>query len=289
MWKPALSLLFLLSSASLSSSDAGSIFAGKDWILLGQDYQLTADSAVVRDGSVYFTDSRKNRICKIDPSGKISVWKENSGGAHGIAAGFDGKLYAGQHDRQRIVSLDAQGRETVIAEGVQTHHLTVTRRSELYFAQAPIHTVGFIDAARTMRPVTTELNWPHGLELSADHSRLFVTDTHTLSVMRFPIRSDGSLASGQVFCHLETRNAESEVDAGGMTFDTNGYLYVATRIGIQVFDPAGHVSMIIPPPGTGDISDVFFAGPGMKWLYATDGDKMYRRLSNRRGATMWTR
>jgi gluconolactonase len=120
----------------------GSILAaGNDWILLGQGYQLTADSAVDKEGSVYFTDARKNRILKIDPNGRISVWKEASGGAHGIASGPDGRLYAGQHDRKRIVALDLGGNESVVAEGVQTHHLIVTKRSGVYFADAPNHTV----------------------------------------------------------------------------------------------------------------------------------------------------
>ncbi len=39
---------------------------GKDWELLGQGYQLTADTTVDKDGTVYFTDARHNRIYKID-------------------------------------------------------------------------------------------------------------------------------------------------------------------------------------------------------------------------------
>jgi len=46
---------------------------GSHWDLLGQGYQLTADSAVDKEGSVYFTDSRNNRILKIDLDGKIST------------------------------------------------------------------------------------------------------------------------------------------------------------------------------------------------------------------------
>src|ERR1051326_7320018 len=45
---------------------------GKDWELLGQGYQLTADSAVSKDGSVYFTDARHNRIHKMAPNGSIT-------------------------------------------------------------------------------------------------------------------------------------------------------------------------------------------------------------------------
>src|SRR6266481_4557482 len=58
------------------------LVAGKPWDLLGQGYQLTADSAVDNDGNVYFTDARKNRILKIDLEGKVSIWKEHSNGAH---------------------------------------------------------------------------------------------------------------------------------------------------------------------------------------------------------------
>jgi gluconolactonase len=85
---------------------------GKQWDLLGQGYQLTADSAVDRDGNVYFTDARQNRILKIDLQGKISIWKERSNGTHGVSFGADGRLYGGQHDRKRIVvfSSDAQNR-----------------------------------------------------------------------------------------------------------------------------------------------------------------------------------
>ncbi len=61
--------------------------AVKPWDLLGQGYQLTGDSAVDRDGNVFFTDSRTNRILKIDLAGKISTWKEGTNGAHGIAYG----------------------------------------------------------------------------------------------------------------------------------------------------------------------------------------------------------
>ena len=92
---------------------------GKGWNLLGQGYQLTADSAVDHQGNVYFTDARKNRILKIDLEGKVSTWKEGSNGAHGIAFGPDGRLYAGQHDRKRIVACSSADTESVIAEGIQ--------------------------------------------------------------------------------------------------------------------------------------------------------------------------
>jgi gluconolactonase len=260
---------------------------GKDWELLGQGYQLTADSAADKDGNVYFTDARNNRILKIDGEGKISIWKEGSNGTHGIAFGPDGRLYAGQHDRKRIVAFSSDGNESVIADGVQSHHLTVTARNEVYFSVPPTHHVWMVDAAGNKRVVHDGINWPRGVHASTDQSLLVVNDPHTKWVWSFQIRTDGSLISGQPFYRLETADESSETDAGGMVFDTEGFLYVATKLGVQVCDQLGRVTAIINPPGSVGVSNVFFGGPDLHWLYVTDGDKVNRRPVKRRGAGAW--
>ena len=242
-----------------------------------------------REGLVYFTDARHNRIHKIDLQGKITVWKEDSGGAHGIAYAPDGRLYAGQHDRKRIVALTPDGKESIVAEGVQTHHLTVTERNDVYFADAPNHKIWLVDRAGNKRVVSGDLNWPHGLRASPDQSILAVNDPPRRWVWTFQIQRDGSLANGRPFYQLEAPDESSETDAGGMTFDTAAFLYVATKQGVQVFDPAGRVVAIINTPGKDGVSDVFFGGPNMQWLFVTDGDRIYRRLSTRRGAAAWTK
>src|SRR5439155_11070890 len=44
---------------------------------------------------------------------------------------------------------------------------------------------------------------------------------------------------------------------------------------------------IINPPRSAGVSDVFFGGPNMQWLYVTDEDNVYRRPVKRRGAVAW--
>src|SRR5882724_11840280 len=195
------------------------VVAGKPWELLGQGYQLTADSAVDQDGNVYFTDAQKNRILKIDLEGKIRIWKEETNGTHGVAWGPDGRLYAGQHDRKRIVAYSSDGRESVITEGVQSHHLTVTSRNHIYFSVPPTHKVWMSDAAGHKRVVHDGINWPRGVRTSPDESVLAVNDPPTRWVWSFQIQADGSLINGRPFYRLET-GGKSETDTGGMAFDS---------------------------------------------------------------------
>src|SRR5215204_3172703 len=119
--------------------------AGRQWDLLGGGYHLTGDSTVDSVGTVYFTDASRNRILKIDLDGAIRTYRENTNGAHGVAFGADGRLYVGQHDRKRIVAFSSDGRESVITEGVQTHHLIVTSRNHVYFTVPPTHEVWLAD------------------------------------------------------------------------------------------------------------------------------------------------
>jgi len=258
------------------------------WEIVAAKFHLTADSAVDKAGNVYFTHNDTNRIYKIDHENKITVWRENTGGAHGIAFGPDGRLYAGQHDRKRIVAFAPDGTETIILEGVQTHHLTVDSRNRIYFAEAPKHTVSMTDTKGNHRVVAEKLNWPRGVHASTDQSLLVVGDSKSKWAWSYRIQPDGTLAEGEPFYRLETPDDTSESDAGAMTFDTEGYLYISTTLGVQICDQPGRVMAILDlPPGSDGVSDAFFAGPDFQWLYVSDGNNIYRRRMKHRGAPTW--
>ena len=71
--------------------------------------------------------------------------------------------------------------------------------------------------------------------------------------------------------------------ADGMRVDRDGRLYVATRMGIQVCDQAGRVNCIIPTPN-GKVANLCFGGADFDTLYATCGDKVYKRKVKVKGA-----
>ena len=69
---------------------------------------------------------------------------------------------------------------------------------------------------------------------------------------------------------------------GAPPADTEGFLYVATNLGIQVFDPPGRVMAILTPPFL-NASSVAFGGPNRDTLFVTAGDKVFKRAMKHHG------
>src|SRR5262249_38369828 len=131
-----------------------------------------------------------------------------------------------------------------------------------------------------------------GVRFSPDHSFLTVADTAGRWVWSFLVQPGGSLINGVPFHRLEIPD---EVESGplrsgadGMTVDSEGFLYVATKIGIQISDPAGRTPGILNKPQAADPSNVVFGGPDLQTLYVTSGDKVFRRRIRRKGTLPWT-
>ncbi|HUR58812.1 MAG TPA: SMP-30/gluconolactonase/LRE family protein, partial [Opitutaceae bacterium] len=74
--------------------------------------------------------------------------------------------------------------------------------------------------------------------------------------------------------------------ADGIRCDREGRLYVATRLGIQICDQAGRVNVILPTPN-GRVANIVFGGEKFDTLFATCGDKVYKRKLNAVGANGW--
>ena len=215
----------------------------------------------------------------------MSVFREDAGGTSGLKFGGDGRLYAAQGKARRIVAWDANGQEKVLAEEVNCNDLCVSARGEVYFTDPPARKVWKIDAAGARQAVVEQgIAFPNGVALSADQSLLLVVDYRDRWVWSYQVLADGSLAHGEPFYRLEMDEA---CLGDGMTVDTEGFLYVATRLGIQVCDQPGRVNAILNPPQRGALTHVAFGGSAFDWLYVTCGGTLFRRHLRRTGAVAW--
>ncbi len=83
-------------------------------------------------------------------------------------------------------------------------------------------------------------------------------------------------AHKQRYYHLHVPDNADDSGADGLRVDRAGRLYVATRMGIQICDQAGRVNCIVPTPN-GKVSNFCFGGAKFDTLFATCGDRVYKR------------
>jgi sugar lactone lactonase YvrE len=69
--------------------------------------------------------------------------------------------------------------------------------------------------------------------------------------------------------------------------DRDGLAYVATRMGVQVFDRNGRVAAILPLPGNVAATGLCFGGHDFETLYVAGGGKVYERKLQVPGAPPW--
>ncbi|HEX6985259.1 MAG TPA: SMP-30/gluconolactonase/LRE family protein, partial [Planctomycetaceae bacterium] len=182
----------------------------------------------------------------------------------------------------------ATGGYEVIADGVDSNDLVVDEKGGVYFTDPPNGRVWYVASDRSKRVVAKGLA-PNGVILTPDAGTLVVTDRENPWLWAFRVHEDGSLdGKDSYYRPLVVPYGEERPRSDGMTVDADGRLYVATAVGIQVFDPTGRPCGTILRPleaRTSFGSNVAFGGPGRDWLYYTVTDKVYRRKVQSRGVT----
>ena len=265
------------------------VSADKPWEQVGETYGSVTSPAGDKDGNVFFADPAANRIYRSDPGRKVTVFKENSNGARALRVGPDGRLYASQLARQRIVTYGPGGDEKVVAQNVAARDLAVSAKGAIYFTDAAHKTIGHIDGNGTTRIVYNggELAVPSGVAFSPDQAMLVVTDAQSRFSWSFQIAADGSLVNGEPFYRLEMPEAGWTSGVEGATLDSIGQVYFASAAGIQMCEANGRVAAILNSPEPGPIAALTFAGKDMNWLYVAEGGKLFRREVKVNGVAAW--
>jgi gluconolactonase len=235
-----------------------------------------------RERVLLFSDPNRNAIYEYAPEGaRLRVFRTPSGysgadiaeygqpGSNGLTLDSQGRLTIDQHGNRRVVRLEADGAETVVADRYRGRRLNspndLVYRSDgtLYFTDPPFGLPKFFDDPRKelefsgvfsvtpkgrIRLLTAELSGPNGIAFSPDERFLYVGDWDEKRkvVMRYPVRPDGTLGKGQVFFDMTSAPGEDAID--GIKVDREGNVYVSGPGGLWVFAPDGtHLGTIVGP------------------------------------------
>ncbi|MHC4996967.1 MAG: SMP-30/gluconolactonase/LRE family protein, partial [Planctomycetota bacterium] len=258
---------------------------GEGWELVSEGHGFTEGPAVNAKGELFFSDLDKHEILKVDTNGKVSIFATNTQRTNGLAFGPDGRLYGARTNAQQIVVWDMDGNQSVHAEGIAPNDLVVGPDGVIYCTEPRTRTVWRVDPNGKKTALDTEAMGCNGVILSADQSLLYVTDYPGRFVYSYQIAADGSLVNKQPFVYLHVPANRPRANADGMAVDKDGWLLTATAMGVQISDQPGRVHLILPPPHGGAApANVTFDG---NVLYATCGDKVYKRKVNMTGVRAW--
>lgn len=258
-----------------------------------------------RAGRVFFTNTTAERIMLWEPATRrLSVFREASNAANGLAFDRQGRLLACEGGAGRVTRTDmASGAVDVLADSFQgkpigaTNDLALDAKDRIYFTSrfgtelesGQVNAVYRIDPdGRVERLLATpEIDMPNGIVTSPDDKTLYLIDAdpradHARRIRAYELRDDGSVGGERLLYDFYPGRS-----GDGMAIDAEGNLYVAaglharrgtsetldTRPGIHVISPGGKLLAFIATPED-TITNCTFGGDELRTLYITCGKRL---------------
>ncbi len=280
---------------------------------LAEGFKFTEGPVWIPDGKyLLFSDPNSNVIYKYTPNddGKLEVFRTPSGysgadiaeygqpGSNGLTLDPQGRLTINQHGNRRVVRLEKDGSETVLADKFEGKRLNspndLVYRSDgtLFFTDPPFGLPKFFDDPRKelafsgvyslrngrLQLVSNDVTGPNGIAFSPDEKYLYVGnwDEKKKVVMRYEVNNDGTLTNGKVFFDMTAAKGEDAID--GIKIDQAGNLYVSGPGGLWVLSSAGkHLGTIIAPK---HIHNMAWGDDDGKTLYLCARSGLYKMRLN---------
>lgn len=247
---------------------------------LAAGFQFTEGPAADAKGNIYFSDIPNNRIHIWSLDGKLSTFRENSGGANGLYFDKDGNLLACEGTGRRLVSIDPQGKLTVLADKYQgkrfnsLNDLWLDPKGGVYFTdprygnrdhmeQDGEHVYYLTPDRKKVIRVIDDMIRPNGLIGTPDGKLLYVADHGAKKTYVYTINPDGTLANKKLFAPQRS---------DGMTMDNQGHVYL-TAATVAVYNSKGEkIETIVVPEQP---ANVCFGGKDRQTLFITARTSLY--------------
>ncbi len=262
------------------------------------------------DGYLLFSAPNDNTIYRMSADGEVSVFRAKSGytglnigeyhqpGSNGLTLDRQGRLTIDQHGNRRVIRVEPRGNITVLADRYDgkrlnsPNDLVYKSDGSLFFTDPPFGLPKVFDDPRKELPfsgvyrvtdgkvqlLTTDLDAPNGLAFSPDEKYLYVDNWNEKRkvVMRYEVRTDGTLANGSIFFDMTFVPGETALD--GMKVDQQGNVYVCGPGGIWILSPEGkHLGLIKGPEEPHNLA---WGDDDARTLYVTALTSIYRIRTN---------
>jgi len=280
-WISLVALVLLVWAGRCSAQNAGVVATGAKVEKLAGGFAFTEGPAADPNGDIYFSDIPNNRIHKwAVEAGKLSTFRENSGGSNGLYFDKKGNLLACEGGGRRLVSIDPQGKVAVLAEEYQgkkfnsLNDLWIDPKGGVYFSdprygnrdgmeQDGEHVYYLSPDRKKLIRVINDMVRPNGLIGTRDGKTLYVADHGGKKTFVYTINKDGTLSNKKLF---------APEGSDGMTIDSQGNIYLATNA-VAVYNKEGRkIETIEVPEGPANVT---FGGKDRQTLFITARTSLY--------------
>jgi gluconolactonase len=275
----------------------GVIAAGTRIELVTYPLQGTEGPVGMLDGGgVIFTETRADRITRIDLQGKTSTFVEHSNGSNGLAWDAQGRLISVQRapGNEKVGVLYPPDKVATLADAFEgtpfnrLNDLVVSMRGGIYFTDT--RGLYYLPPGGRIMRVAQGIPNPNGVQLSPDEKTLYANNKDGEYLLAFDVQADGSLANRRNFGKYKSLTVPGHKDplvaedngADGLAIDSDGRVYVATNLGVEVFSPRGEHLGVIPAVWGGaqfmlrKPQNLAFSGPDKKTLYMVGANAAFR-------------
>jgi gluconolactonase len=274
----------------------GVVAPGVEPELVQEGFVFTEGPVGKPDGGLYFTDIRPNKVYELEPNGKITLIREQSTGANGLALTKDGDLLAAEGDGRRISKRSRDGTVITVTDGIEgkpfiwPNDLFPDAKGGIYITDPgprPVvpgrtaYVYYLPPGAKQAVVIDDQIVRPNGLTLTRDGKTLIVDDTVGPVVFAYDVAPDGSVKNKRNFAQLRDIPEGKESGADGLALDSEDRIYITTLTGVQVFDAKGQYLGTIKVPR--QPANVAFGGPDKGVLYITAREGLYRLKMLSRG------
>lgn len=282
------------------------LIPGEDWqpLVTGLGFADGLCSDV--SGNLFFCDMKEPAVYRI-AAADVEAGRDTRSivareSVSGLEFGPDGMLYACQGPKQRVIRIDpATSVVTEVAKGLAPNDLAVSGDGLLYITETKAGQVTRIDPATgAALRVGSDIIAPNGIAFSPDGGTLAVSEYRGQHAWMFRLKADGSLDANLPamtlwrpidpkgeFSFNQPPPYQTASRGDGMAVDRAGRFFITSALGVQVFDPTGRHSGLLPPPRRDGpakpLTSCMLAGPEHDILVVTNGDRIYRRRLRMRG------
>ncbi len=221
-----------------------------------------------KNDRLIFSDMKHDHMRSWSASTGIKTFRQPSNRANGNAFDISGRLLSCEHVTSRVVRETADGNLEVLASHYKSKELNspndiiVKSDGSIYFTDPTYGRIredlgllrkpelGFqgvyrISTDGQLSLLVDDFEQPNGLCFSLDEKKLFVNDTMRKHIRCFNLRTNGGVASGDVWA-VTTGDEPGAPD--GMKIDSAGNLFCTGPGGIHVFDSTARCLGVIRLP-----------------------------------------